>query len=185
MSKAKILILDADVSWTLAVSDALVREDVEMFSANSVTDALLLLQVRKVDLMVAEINLPGSEGLALVEQIHQVHPQVRLIVCTATPSLRQAVEAVKVGAFDYREKPKDLTALREVKESILQACIEGRTGVRIGVPDVRQRGLLSTPSQGFYGIISQNARMQDIFELIQTIADSQANVLIYGETGTG
>jgi len=59
------------------------------------------------------------------------------------------------------------------------------TLVRTSVVDPRTRGLLATPVQGFYGIISQNAQMRDIFELIQTIADSYANVLIHGETGTG
>ena len=91
MPKARILVLDPDVSWTLALSEALLRDDCEVFSANTVEDALLLLQARNIEVLVAEINLPRTQPASFLEQVRQVHPGVTLIICTAAPSVTQAV----------------------------------------------------------------------------------------------
>ena len=97
----------------------------------------------------------------------------------------QAVKATKLGAFDYLQKADDATALARLRERVRQAVREIGTLIRTVTRDPRSRGMLATPVQGFYGIISQDSQMREIFELIQTIADSWANVLIHGETGTG
>ena len=147
--------------------------------------ALLLLQDRSADVVVADINLPDSDPMTFLEQLRQQHPDIALIVCTARPTIPQAVATIRLGAHDYREKAVTPDCIIGIKESVAGAVAERGRDLRARVPDVRQRGLLAAPAQGFYGIVSQNAQMQDIFELIQTIADSVANVLIYGETGTG
>jgi len=156
-----------------------------MFSANSVQDTMLLLDARSIDVVIAEINMPGTDGTAFLEQMRQVFPETTVIVHTASASVEQAVRATKLGIFDYLQKSEDPAALATLRERVGQVVREIGTLVRTSVVDPRTRGLLATPVQGFYGIISQNAQMRDIFELIQTIADSYANVLIHGETGTG
>jgi DNA-binding NtrC family response regulator len=108
-----------------------------------------------------------------------------VIVYTGKGSVEQAVRATKLGAFDYLQKADDPAALAKLRERVRQAVLEIGTLIRAAVADPRSRGMLATPVQGFYGIISQNNQMQEIFELVQTIADSWANVLIHGETGTG
>ncbi len=185
MPRAKILVVDHDVDWTLTVSELFVQDAYEVFSANTVDDALLLLDAHHVQVVIAEVNMPKVDGLAFLEQLRQIYPETAVIVCTLTPKLTQAVEATKLGAYDYIEKsthPDALTALRDI---VQHAAQERGTMLAAAVIDPRDRGLLAAPAQGFYGIVSQNAQMRDIFELIQTIADSQANVLIHGETGTG
>jgi two-component system, NtrC family, response regulator AtoC len=114
-----------------------------------------------------------------------LYPQTALIVHTATPSVSQAVQATKLGALDYVEKSDDPAKLASLRDKIAKAVQQRATLISASVADPRARGVLATAVQGFYGIISQNDRMRDIFELIQTIADSFANVLIHGETGTG
>ncbi len=185
MPKFKVLLLDTDASWTLGVSEALIKDNFEVLSAHTFDDALLLLQARGIDLLVADINLPGANGDAFLEQVRQIHPNVMFIICTARPSVTQAVQATKLGVFDYQERGLQAPSIEAVRESVIRAAQQRQRSVRADLADPQHRGLLAEPAPGFYGIISRNAQMQDIFELIQTIADSYANVLIFGETGTG
>src|SRR6266446_5641498 len=185
MARAKVLVIDNDTSWTLIVSEALISDAYEVFSANTNEDAMLLLEVHGIDLIIAEINLPGQDGTGSLEQFRQMHPQTSLIIHTATPSISQVVQATRLGAVDYLEKSAEPAALSSLREKARRAVQQRGTLLSSAVGDPRNRGTLTVPVQGFYGIISQNNRMRDIFELIQTIADSFANVLIHGETGTG
>ena len=185
MPRAKILVLDSDSCWTLTVSELLIQDNYEIFSANSLQDATLLLEAHLIDLLIAEVNLPQSDAGAMLEQLRQMYPQTTLIVLTGTPSVSQAVLATRLGAVDYVGKSNDEASLASLREKVAKAVQERGTLFSSAVADPRTRGMLATPVQGFYGIISQNERMRDIFELIQTIADSSANVLIHGETGTG
>ena len=185
MPKAKILVVDHEISWTLDLSEILIRDDYEIFSANSVQDTMLLLDAHSIDVAIADINMPGVDGTGLLEQIRQVYPETTVIVHTANASVAQAVQATKLGVFDYIQKSDKPEAMETLRGQVAKAVREIGTMVRAAVADPRNRGLLTTPTQGFYGIISQNQEMRDIFELIQTIADSFANVLIHGETGTG
>ncbi|MGO9610913.1 MAG: sigma-54-dependent transcriptional regulator, partial [Verrucomicrobiia bacterium] len=186
MTRAKILVVDHEVSWTLNLSELLIQDDCEVFSANSVEDAKLLLDARNIDVVIADINnVPGVDGTAFLEEMRQVYAEAAVIVYTARVSVEQAVKATKLGAFDYLQKSDDPAELAKLRERVRQAVLEIGTMIRAVVADPRSRGMLATPVQGFYGIISQNNQMREIFELIQTIADSWANVLIHGETGTG
>ena len=185
MPKARILVVDPDVSWTLRLSEFLIQDDFEVFSANSVHDTMLLLDARSIDIIIADINMPDQDGAAFLEQIRQVFPEVAVLVHTARTSVEQAVRATKLGAFDYLQKTDDPAMLPALRQKVGQAAQELGMMVRTGGADPRNRGLLAVPAHGFYGIMSQNSQMRDIFELIQTIADSYANVLIHGETGTG
>jgi two-component system NtrC family response regulator len=185
MAKAKILVIDHDASWTLTLSELLIPDTYEVFSANSPQDALLLLEIHGIDLIIVEVNMPGHDGTALMEQLRQMFPQTALIVHTERASISQAVQCTRLGGFDYLEKSDNPAALSALREKVRRAIQQHSTILTVAPGDPRNRGMLAAPAQGFYGIISQNARMRDIFELIQTIADSFANVLIHGETGTG
>ncbi len=185
MPRAKILVVDPDISWTLKLSELLIQEDCEVFSANSIQDTMLLLDARRVDIVIADINMPGQDGIAFLEQMRQVYPETTVMVHATKTSVEQAVRATKLGVFDYLQKSEEPAALTTLREKVRQAVQELGMQVQSGGGDPRNRGLLAVPTHGFYGIISQNPQMRDMFELIQTIADSYANVLIHGETGTG
>ncbi len=186
MPRAKILVVDREVAWTLKLSEILIQDECEVFSANSAEDAKLLLDARNIDVLLVDINtLPGVDGTAFLEEIRQLYAETTVIVFTAKTTVEQAVRATKLGAFDYLQKADDPPALAKVRERTRQVVMELGTLIRPAAADPRSRGMLATPVQGFYGIISQNNQMREIFELIQTIADSWANVLIHGETGTG
>jgi DNA-binding NtrC family response regulator len=162
-----------------------IRREFEVFSANSVDDAMLLLQAHSVDAIVVDVNLPNRDSISLTEEFMQMFPSACLIIHTATGTVDQAYHAGAMGVGGYVDKANTLRGNAQVVDVVLGAIEKRRaSGPRARV-DPRQRGLLAAPVQGFYGIIAQDSKMLDIFELIQTIADSPATVLIEGETGTG
>ncbi|MCX7915694.1 MAG: sigma-54 dependent transcriptional regulator [Verrucomicrobiae bacterium] len=186
MAKANIIVVDTDISWTLLASEMLVKGDYEVFTANRAADALVLLEARRADAAIVELNLPDSDPISFFEQVTQRHPSMAVIMCTARPTIEQAFELGRRGATQYLTKsitPDCLQALRLAAAEVEQRpALEQRA---TAPPPARGRGLLMPTVPGFYGIISQDPQMEDIFELIRTIADSTANVLICGETGTG
>jgi DNA-binding NtrC family response regulator len=182
MPEAKILLIDHDAPWAQMLSDLLIHDGHEVFSSNLLPDALLLLRSHQFDLVIADINAPGYEGADFLEEVRLLSPYSSLMVYTARPRLEQAVEATKLGASDYCEKSRDVAALESLRVKVGEVLHK-----RAPSPAVEPlpRRIPTVPSEGFYGIISRDPHMHEIFELIQTIADSQANVLIHGETGTG
>src|SRR5579859_7629827 len=136
MPRAKILVVDHEVQWTLTLSELLIQDDYEMFSANSVKDAMLLLDSRNINVVIADINsMPGADGAAFLEEMRQVYAEVSVIVHTAKASVDQAVKATKLGAFDYLEKVDDPAALVKVRERVRQAVLEMGTLIRTAVAD--------------------------------------------------
>src|SRR5437870_2571939 len=97
MPRDKILVIDSDASWTLTLSELLIPDNYEVFSANSPADAMLLLEVHAIDLLIAEVNLPGTDGTGLLEQFRQVFPQCSIVVHTAKPTISQAIHATRLG----------------------------------------------------------------------------------------
>ena len=83
MPRAKILLIDDEVPWTLRLSELLMQDDCEMFSANTVEDAKLLLDARNIDVVIADINnMPGADGTAFLEEMRQVYAETAVIVYT-------------------------------------------------------------------------------------------------------
>jgi DNA-binding NtrC family response regulator len=181
MPRMKILAVDNDASWLARVTSALLQEGHEIFAATNLDDAYRLLNNRRADLIIAEVNTLNTDGSALLEQLRQVYPTVSVIVFTSQPSITQAVQATRLGVVDYLEKPTTPGDLGRLPAVVATAVQARQLAVNQSSPSPGSR----LAAEGFYGLSSQNPRMLDIFELIQTIADSYANVLIQGETGTG
>ncbi len=185
MPEAKILVIDHDAVWAQMLSDLLIHDKHEVFSSSSLPDAILLMRAHQFDLVIAEINAPGSDGVEFLEKVRLVAPYAALIVHTATPLLTQAVQTTKLGATDYCAKSREVAALDALRTKVGETIVKQLANQPQPVIAPPPRRLPTPPTDGFYGIISRDPHMQDIFELIQTIADSQASVLIHGETGTG
>jgi len=185
MAREKILLFDSDPGWTQELSSALIRQDFEVFSALTVTEAVSLLNAHAIDAVIVDINSTGADPIGLLEQIRQQFSQTTIIVCTSRATIPQAVRTIKLGAHDYIAKNGASATMPAVCDSVRRALNELGTPQRAARATAPSRGELMPSTQGFYGLISENARMHDVFELIQTIADSNASVLIQGETGTG
>ena len=183
MSKEKVLVVDPEPLWMETLSGGLIQQNHEVFSAATASDAQSILNTHAIEAVIGDINTLDGDAIGFLEQIRQQHPEAICIVCTGRATIPQAVEAIKRGAFDYIAKAGPAATVSVVRDSVRRALGERGGPLRGGTAS--GRGALAPSTQGFYGLISENARMRDIFELIQTIADSNASVLIQGETGTG
>lgn len=139
--------------------------------------ALDIATQQPIHLLLVDMILPGMNGLDVLRQVRDLHPDVVAIVITAHPTIRTAVQAMKDGAFDYITKPIDLEQL----EVLLEKASEQ---YRLKEENRRLRQQLRS-SYDIHGIVGRSAAMQEVYELIEKVSNSRATVLIRGESGTG
>jgi len=139
--------------------------------------ALKALERGQYSLMLTDLRMPKMSGMDLIRQIQERQLPVTVIVTTGHGSINEAVEAIRLGAYDFLTKPVDVDQLRLVIDRALR-----ERGMQDELANLR-RELQSTFS--FQNILSKNPRMHAIFELISNVGHTNTTVLIEGETGTG
>lgn len=172
----KILIVDDEPS----VRDSLrmiFKKDYEVITAGSAEEALEKALSEEPDLILLDIIMPGTDGMEVLKEIRPKYPLVPVVMLTATKTVRTAVEAMKLGAYDYITKPFDVTELRLVVQRALESR-ELKIEVRRLQSEVESR-------YHFDGIIGKSKEMREIYSIIQQIAEKNSTVLIDGESGTG
>ena len=168
MSTPLALIVDDEPDIRELLELTLGRMNVETRSAASLADARRLLRESEFGLCLTDMRLPDGDGLELVETIQQDYPELPVAVITAHGNMETAVQALKVGAFDFVSKPVDLQILRNLVKGALKLGDFPRQ-------DRRSRDTL----------LGDSAVMQTIRSTIAKLARSQAPVYISGESGTG
>jgi DNA-binding NtrC family response regulator len=157
----------------------LLQQDSQL-AVDAVSDghkALQHLIEHSYSIVITDLRLPGLDGMDLIKEIHQRNLPVTAIVTTGHGSIDEAVQAIRLGAYDFLTKPIDVDNLRLVVERALRdRCLQDE------VAYLRAR-LQSTYS--FHNILSKNPHMHAVFELINNVAHSTTTVLVEGETGTG
>jgi DNA-binding NtrC family response regulator len=139
--------------------------------------ALTLLQKNSYSLFLTDLKMPRLDGMKLIEAIREKQLPVTVVVMTGYGSIDRAVQAMRLGAYDFLTKPLDIDHLRLVLD---------RAGRERGLQDeVAQLREQVKRESSFHNVLSKNPRMHAIFELIQNVATTTATVLIEGETGTG
>ncbi|HEU5251267.1 MAG TPA: sigma-54 dependent transcriptional regulator [Thermoanaerobaculia bacterium] len=173
-----ILVVDDDERLAGTLQELLVREGYAVEVALSAAEATAILERRRgIALALVDLIMPGTDGLALMDDLHRRYPELAVIVMTGYGTIETAVEAIKRGAEDYLTKPMDSHALRK-KVARLMEVFELRERVR-----QLETNLESAPS--FEGIISVSSSMRRVIERAQTVAATESSVLLLGETGTG
>ncbi len=158
---------DASIRWVL--EQAIRQEGLQARAFDSADEALEALRLRQPDVMITDIRMPGTDGLQMMERVHELAPQLPVIVMTAHTDLDSAVAAYHRGAFEYLPKPFDI----DETLATLHRALESRAPAE-------------TPKQGSSGGFIGNARvMQEVFRLIGRLSKSELSVLVTGETGTG
>jgi two-component system, NtrC family, response regulator len=177
--KPKMLIVDEEENFVKQMRWAL-EFNYEILTASEESEARQIFAettpaVVTLDLSLNQENPGDLAGLRLLEQFLKQAPSTRVIVITGNKEESSALQALRLGAFDYYSKP---VRLKEIKVMIQRA---------FHIHKLQQRLQLSCldSADGFHGIIGQSKAMQDIFRLIERIAVSDVSVLISGETGTG
>jgi DNA-binding NtrC family response regulator len=139
--------------------------------------ALALLTAQNYSLFLTDLRMPGLDGMQLVEQVRKRQLPVTVIVMTGFGSIDQAVQAMRLGAYDFLPKPVDGEHLRLVIEKALR-----ERGLQDEVAQLREQ---LRSQYEFQDILSKSPRMHAVFELIKNVATTNATVLIVGQTGTG
>ena len=176
-AKPRLLILDEDRIIVQSLSQFLRREGYEVNGSGDVADAMNLLDGQQYQLLLADINLPGLKPADFLRDVKRRWPHLVVIVITGYGSIEGAVEATKMGAFDYLTKP--------IVDEEIRVVIEKAA---------RQQSLLyenQTLKQqlnlrfGLENVVGHDHQMLKVFELVEAVADGRTTVLMTGESGTG
>ncbi len=177
MSKAKILVADDDASLRKVLEFNLEQEGYEVVSASDGEEALKLFDEHNPDLVVTDIKMPGLDGMGLLRQIKRRDIDKLVIIITAFGTIDTAIEAMKLGAYDYITKPFNRDELKLVVRKALELeRLRSRT---------RELESQLVERFSFENIIGGSSRMSEVFEMVRRVASSDVTVLIKGESGTG
>jgi len=178
VASARILIVDDEqlVRWSL--NERLTAAGYDVFEAGLAADALERIGSADIDLVLLDFKLPDGDGLSVLKKIKEVSPEIQVILMTGYSSIETAVEAMKLGAYHYVNKPFNLDEV----EMLVQKALE--------TSQLRREVRALRSSQGreysFDAIIGQSPAMQAIKALLARVAKSPAStVLLTGATGTG
>ena len=177
MSKQKILIVDDEPSAREGLARLVSNWNFNTNSAENGEMALSLISELEPQVVISDLFMPVMDGMTLLKKIKEDYPEVAVILLTAQATIDSAVEAIKVGAYDYLEKPVDPARLR----ILLDKCLEREK-------TLKEVQLLKSQLKqyGSFGDMAGNSpQMLEVYRLIEMVAPSTASVLITGESGTG
>jgi two-component system response regulator AtoC len=177
VTKETILVVDDEEDLRNAIVEILTVDGFDVHGAASAEDALEMLSQTPYDVLITDNNLPGKQGVELLEETLARYPETVGIVITGYGTIETAVQAIKKGAYDYLTKPFKLVEL-----SIMVR--KGLKERRLRFENQYLRSQLKSKFS-FDNIIGSGRSMARIFELVDTIAGLNSTVLIQGETGTG
>jgi len=175
--RPNILVVDDEKIVRESLRDWLENVGYKVIIAESGEEALKIIKRRKIKIMLADLVMPGMDGIELMKEARKVVPSISTVIITAYGSIQTAIDATREGAHDYVEKPfcpeKVELLIRNMMEH--QNLLDENISLRRKVED---RFI-------FEGIIAKSSKMLKIFELIKIVAPSSATVIINGKTGTG
>src|SRR6267142_2659260 len=173
----RILVIDDEPMMSDSLRQHLVNEGYSVDTAASGAEAIDLFDGGAHHLVICDVQLPDMDGLTLLRHMKDAKPSTEVIVVTGYGSVQTAVEATKAGAFYFVEKPFDFEELLPLVEKALE-----RRELMAETESMRRQ--MSTRAE-YFNIIGSSKEMQIIYETIESVAKSDANVLIIGESGTG
>jgi nitrogen regulation protein NR(I) len=173
----KILVIDDDETARDVLQSFLSGKGFENVVASSGEAGMGLLHADKFDLIITDLVMPGVTGMEVLREAVDSKVNVPVIVMTAFGTVQTAVEAMRIGAFDYITKPFNLDELIIVIEKALSVSKLRKENVMLKMQLKRK--------YNFKGLVGDSLPMQAVYELIEKIADTDSTVLITGESGTG
>ncbi len=173
IAECSVWVIDDDRSIRWVLERALQRAEMEVTCFSSAAGIMQELAKSQPDVIISDIRMPGMDGLQLLREVNQTHPDLPVIIMTAHSDLDSAVSAFHGGAFEYLPKPFDLD---EAVEQVRRACRQKDKRLAEAAADVQS----SSPE-----IIGEAPAMQEVFRAIGRLARSHITVLINGESGTG
>jgi two-component system nitrogen regulation response regulator GlnG len=178
MSINRILVADDEESMRWVLSKALRKKGFTVELARDGDEALRLIRSESYDLAILDIKMPGVSGLDLIDKVRELKSELLVVIMTAEAGMKNAVEAMKRGAYDYLTKPFDLDVMDAIIEKANRAR-EMTLQVSTLKDELKDHYLLEN------GIIGNSAPMREVYKTIGKVAPSDMTVLIQGESGTG
>jgi nitrogen regulation protein NR(I) len=173
----KVLLIDDEADVQYSFRRIFDQPDIELVTANSGEEGLKILPRVKPDLVIMDVRMGGINGLETLRRVRQSDAKQLVIMMTAYGTTQTAIEAMKLGAYDYLLKPFDVPRLKQIVLNALKAARDMRQVVSY-------QPLLESEDYDV-GIIGRSEAMQNVFKMIGQLAGSNATALITGESGTG
>ena len=170
-----VLVVDDEKNYLIVLEDLLEEDGHEVLTASSGLEAIDLIRENPVDTVLTDIKMPAMSGMELLKEIQTIDPDLPVILMTAYAEVDQAVAAMKNGALDHIQKPFDN---KEVKRSVARG-VERRSFTKT------IRILRSELGLAWGNIVGKSKAMEQVFGLMNRVADTPTTVLVTGESGTG
>ncbi|MEW6455779.1 MAG: sigma-54 dependent transcriptional regulator [Acidobacteriota bacterium] len=175
--KGKIHIVDDEPIINEILERILKSEGYEIEISKTEKEAFEKHKRSYFDVVLLDLMIPGSDGIRILEKLRKIDPHLIVIIMTAYASIESAIKSMKLGAYDYIQKPFK-------NEELLILIEKGLEKRRLEVENIRLKEELKK-KYSFNDIIGKSSSMQKIFDLIQSVASTKATILIQGESGTG
>ena len=182
MAEISILIIDDEPEYCSILTTLLQQEGYNNIqSVNNPLQVMDILDAEEKDVIILDVYMPEMNGLVLLEKIRETHPLIPIIMVTAVDDIEIALNAIKLGAYEYIIKPPDadrlfLTIKRALDKRLLELERQSLRNISTGI----------IPRNKFFNdIITQSPAMHKVFELVQIFAPTNETILVIGETGTG
>jgi DNA-binding NtrC family response regulator len=173
-----ILIADDEPNIRRVLEASFAKDGYTVLTAENGRKALDIVSTEpNIDVLLSDLIMPDMNGVELLEAVREINPSMSVLMITAHGTIKSAVDAMRLGAFDYITKPFDMDEIKVVVKKALE-----RRQLISENQDLRQQ---LKSRYKFDNIIGNSPRMQEIYKMIERVADSRASVLIRGESGTG
>jgi len=177
MEQERILVVDDDQGLLQLLKMRLAAMGFDVTTCTSGEEAVAEARRQIFDLAITDLRLGGLDGLAVTEELLLIHPNIPVLILTAHGSIPNAVEAVQKGAFGYLQKPFDD---KELRGNIEKALAQQRMS-----REIQRLKLLVKELYGLENVVARSPKMQVLFQQIAQVADTDATICLFGETGTG
>jgi two-component system response regulator AtoC len=174
--KKQVLIVDDEPNLRKILSAQLSRDGYDVMTAEDGEQGLGFLREHHIDLVITDLKMPKIDGMTLLREALRETPDLPVVMITAHGTVDTAVEALKIGAFDYLTKPFDKDEVRQVVAKALKTR---------QLADVEATTLEKGATGARFGIIGASPGLTDLYAVLERVADTPTTVLITGESGTG
>ena len=177
MTDRRILIVDDELSVRSSLEEWFREDGFAVETAEDGQAALRAMDRGPYDIVLLDLKMPGMDGISVQKRVREIDPEAMIIILTAYASVQTAVEALKLGAFDYVTKPVDPDDLSNLVRNALRtrALTEENVRLKEKVSELTE----STP------ILAVSPAMEHVLEMVRTVAETDSSVVIRGESGTG
>ncbi|MBC8318033.1 MAG: sigma-54-dependent Fis family transcriptional regulator [Desulfobulbaceae bacterium] len=172
-----LLVVDDEPNYLIILSELLIEEGFEVFTADNGAKALQIAQNTDLDLILTDMQMPHMNGIELLQAVKAINRDIPVIMITAYAEIEKAVTAMQAGAFNYLTKPfKNDELIANIRKAIEHySLLSENHRLRDEVKD----------RYSFADMIGKNKQMRNLYTIIEKVAPTQASVLITGESGTG